>query len=100
MTKYTDAPLRDLAASAAKVIEEGGTVFFKWTCGGCGERVTSNEPNTFTTTCLHEEKADGSRCGYVTNTLLTGGNYVTVTGVPLSTLREILSRIDEDSLKN
>jgi hypothetical protein len=71
-TKYNDQPLLALAESANLVIESGGVVFFKWTCAGCGDRVTATTPNTFTHFSKHED------CGHVTDTLKSGGNYVAI----------------------
>jgi hypothetical protein len=87
MTKYNDSPLVDLAESAAKVIADGGTIFFKWTCAGCGDRVTATEPNTFTPFSEHDD------CGHITNTLKTGGNYLAITGVSAGDLIDILGKV-------
>jgi len=44
-----------------------GFVLFKWTCQGCFERVTFDQPNTVYTRAKHSEKLDGSPCGHVTD---------------------------------
>lgn len=39
-------------------------IWIKWTCPGCGERVTADEPNTFCTQgYLHTTREDGTPCG-------------------------------------
>jgi hypothetical protein len=73
--KYRDHPLHECVALAEKYFNQGGTVYQKWTCGKCGERVMANEPNTFTELGHHEEKADGSPCGYITDIRKTGCNW-------------------------
>ena len=73
-----DFSLTELAESAEEVIQQGGVVYFKWTCRGCGERVMSSTPNTFHTSMLHED------CGYTTNTEETGGNYLVMLVNPRS----------------
>lgn len=74
--RYNDYPLDTIAASMGKAIQRGATTYFKWTCTGCGERVTANNPDTITKLSKHEEKEDGSLCGHVTNTEMTGGNFL------------------------
>lgn len=73
---YTDHPLHVIQASMQEWVDRGAITFFKWTCRGCGERVTSNEPNTVTTKAKHEEKEDGSYCGFITDCEVVGGNFL------------------------
>ena len=47
----------------AQATPPGSTVFFKWTCGGCGERVAADQDNTLHTSYLHTD------CGYETRTV-------------------------------
>lgn len=74
MNVPNDYPLEELAESAEKLVEAGGVFFMKWTCGKCGERVTSITPNTLTTYSHHDEPY----CGFTTHTAKTGANYVAV----------------------
>jgi hypothetical protein len=67
---YNDVPLDELAGSAEEVIKNGGLIFFKWTCLGCGERVTATTPNKFSKYSKHDN------CGHITHTAKTGGNYL------------------------
>ena len=41
----------------------GGKVYFKWTCGSCGERATCGKPNSLYCAFTHED------CGYTTKTI-------------------------------
>lgn len=59
--------LHQIANEAKAAAGPGGHALFKWTCQGCKERVTFNEPNAIYTQAHHEEKLDGSPCGYVTD---------------------------------
>lgn len=47
----------------AESTPEGSTVYYKWTCQGCGERVTCDIPNSLYTSFLHVD------CGYETLTV-------------------------------
>ncbi len=59
-----DYEIDDMLPRMNELIQDGCLVFLKWTCPSCGERVTSNQPNTYQTKGYqHEEKADGSLCG-------------------------------------
>lgn len=73
---YNDYPISVIQASMQKQVDRGCTTFWKWTCGGCGERVTANEPDTVLTMAMHEEKLDGSPCGFITDCTITGGNFM------------------------
>lgn len=75
MPQYKDHPIEECLERALPFIEKGATVYQKWTCARCGERVTANNPNTFTELGHHEEKADGTACGYVTDIRKTGCNW-------------------------
>lgn len=64
-----DYPLLEVMETAKLVVDNGGTIFQKWTCQGCGQRVTGDNPNTLT--------AYGQcQCGHVTNIAKTGCNYM------------------------
>ena len=41
-------------------------IYPKWTCGGCGERSTGDTPGQFHYLWRHDDKLDGSICGYQT----------------------------------
>ncbi len=44
--KYYDLPRAKAMEQAEELSRQGWTVFFKFTCAGCGERVILREPNT------------------------------------------------------
>lgn len=70
--RYQDFSLQECAEAAEKILAEAppGSAFFqKWTCAGCGDRVTGATPNRFFTRGLHED------CGHVTDLSETGCNY-------------------------
>lgn len=67
--RFRDYPLAECEAAVKDLIAEGGTVFMKWTCGGCGQRLTSTTPNVLF------EKATCGDCGHVTDITKTGCNY-------------------------
>lgn len=68
--KQIDFPLIEVEETAKDVIAKGGFIYQKWTCAGCGERVTGNVKNALFIKGHHEE------CGHVTDLLVTGCNYV------------------------
>ena len=70
MTK--DYPLQECAEAAAKYIEHGGTVFQKFTCEKCGQRLRIDEPNKFF------PSGSCDFCGHVTNIEKRGCNYVLI----------------------
>lgn len=74
MTKgYSDFPFDEAAAGAAEHIKNGATVFQKFTCVQCGERLTIEDANVF------HSKGKCDRCGHVTNIRERGCNYLLVT---------------------
>lgn len=72
---YNDYPLDAIRKSMERRARAGAVTFFKWTCTGCGDRVTANEPNTVLTKALHED------CGAVTDCEVTGGNFLFIAAV-------------------
>lgn len=67
-----DHDFRAVVASAAERIAAGATVFQKFTCGNCGNRLTMDVPNTFFMrgTC--------DKCGHETDIEAQGHNYLLV----------------------
>jgi hypothetical protein len=62
--EFGDRPIRDLIPEIERHVELGRVVLLKWVCPACGERVTSNDPNSYCTQgYVHEEKKDGTPCG-------------------------------------
>ena len=63
----SDLDFYELVKYMKKIADEGNLGYVKWTCEGCGERVTCDKPNAiFTEGYCHTEKKDGSECGYTT----------------------------------
>lgn len=77
MPVYNDYPLQEICDGANDVLEDSkGTarVYFKWTCQGCGERVTANKPNVFYTSAAHDDCK--VKPGFVSDTQASGGNFL------------------------
>jgi len=70
--KYNDYPWDSVLEQAKQVISEGGLVYQKFTCSGCGNRLTVDSPNTFFTlgTC--------DNCSVTTDIKEKGCNYMVV----------------------
>lgn len=73
-TKFKDISFNAACRDADKLVHKGATVYQKWTCDSCGERVTANNPNSFTTLGLHED------CGHVTDIKAKGCGYMLIWG--------------------
>lgn len=55
----------ELLKAMEELASQGFSVFVKWTCKKCSERVICDTPNAFYTKgFLHTEKEDGSICNY------------------------------------
>jgi hypothetical protein len=70
----SDHPLSEIIKSVNEVIAKGGVTFQKFTCQGCGNRLTIEEPNKFYTsgTC--------DNCGTLTDIEKHGCNFVVIYG--------------------
>jgi len=67
-------PFYLVTQKAEEIIQTGAAVFQKFTCGGCGNRLTMEVPNVF----YKEGTCD--KCDFVTNIELQGCNYLIVIG--------------------
>lgn len=69
--KYPDAPFKECAETADKIIKEipQALVFQKFWCENCKQRVSMNNPNVFT----HYGHCEN--CNHITNILENGCNY-------------------------
>lgn len=90
-----DHPLDEVIATANDIIEKGGMVLQKFTCGGCGNRLTMTKPNKFYTTGTCD------KCGFLTDIAKDGCNFVAV--MPQSdegreSLRQILADVGDGDL--
>jgi hypothetical protein len=68
--KYNDYPLSEIVPACEELIKDGAVIYQKWTCRGCGRRLTANNPNTITAYCHCEE------CGKITDIQKYGCNYL------------------------
>jgi hypothetical protein len=66
---YKNFPLSEVIPACDRIIKDGGTVFQKWTCSGCGQRITAKQANTLTG---HGHCED---CGAITDIEKAGCNY-------------------------
>jgi hypothetical protein len=67
-----DYPLMEIAEAAEIVASQGGIAYQKFTCGGCGARLTIDEPNKFYT------RGECDQCHFTTNLEETGCNFLAV----------------------
>lgn len=72
---YNDYPLDVIKASMQRHVDAGAVTFFKWTCIGCGDRVTANQSNVVLTKAKHED------CGVITDCEAQGGNFLIVAAI-------------------
>mgnify|MGYP003394617454 CR=1 FL=1 len=63
-TTLLDPHVREVMTKAENT-PHGATIFWKWTCGGCGQRVASDEENTLHTSYKHTDP----ECRYETATV-------------------------------
>jgi len=76
MPEYTDYPIKMIAEGMEQQRKRGAVTFQKWTCSGCGERVTSNVPDTVYRAARHEDREDGTQCGAITDIEKQGCNFL------------------------
>jgi hypothetical protein len=67
-----DHPLLEVMETAERVIKDGGFIIQKWTCGGCGQRIFSDNVNRMCPRghCHH--------CQHVTDLTVTGCNFAAI----------------------
>jgi len=69
---YNDHPFDEVAKAAAEKIKQGFTVHQKFTCAGCGNRLTIDEPNVF------HELGSCDNCKTITNIRKRGCNFLLI----------------------
>jgi hypothetical protein len=77
--KPPNHPFDECLVGAQRVVGNGGTIFQKWTCAGCGVRCRSNVPNQMAEVCTCED------CGATTDVRKHGCNFtaiLTIGGIP------------------
>jgi ribosomal protein S27E len=70
-----DYPFYEAAREAQALMEDGHTIFQKFTCGGCGSRQTMGQPNKFFI------KGQCEECGAETDIEARGCNYMVVCSI-------------------
>lgn len=86
--QYTNGEFYAVIAEAEqKVAESGGAVqvFQKFTCGGCGRRLTMDVPNSFykegsCDNCHHITNIEQAGCNYLLIAVAVGGQSETLSG--------------------
>lgn len=69
MAEQVDFPFLEVSETAERAVRDGGTIYQKWTCQGCGSRLTGTIPNAL----MKTGKCD---CGHITDLVKTGCNYL------------------------
>ena len=77
-----DFPFEKMARQAERLVKDGFTVYQKFSCNGCGERLTMDVPNKF----FQEGTCD--KCDTVTNIERKGCNYCVTIAVGIVGGRE------------
>jgi hypothetical protein len=72
MSEQIDYPFNEVVDEAARLVMRGFTVFQKFTCQQCRQRLTVDEPNSFHTTGSCEQ------CGALTDIKARGCNYLVI----------------------
>ena len=70
MSKPNDFPFDEVLRGASEAISKGATVYQKFTCERCKERLTMDNPNVF------YETGKCERCDHVTDIRKQGCNYL------------------------
>lgn len=70
MKKFQDFPLKEIQEAVVEHVAEGRTIHQKFTCSGCGKRLTIDKPNVL------YKKATCDECHETTNIEDTGCNYL------------------------
>ena len=68
--KYNDYPFEECCKAARLLVARGADVYQKFTCAGCGQRLTIDVPNKF------HKKGTCDRCAVVTDIEKQGCNYL------------------------
>lgn len=71
-----DYPFNEVAMAVDQLAAKGWDCYQKFTCRGCGRRLTMDEPNILYTTGKCED------CGYVTDIKAHGCNYLLIASLP------------------
>jgi hypothetical protein len=72
----SDHPFYEVAAAVEEYIAGGATIYQKFTCAGCGNRLTMDVPNVLYKT------GSCDRCDAITDIEEQGCNYMLIAAVP------------------
>lgn len=72
MAQAEDFPLATIAASMDAAVKAGGFVLQKWTCEGCGQRITASNLNVVV------ENDHCQHCKHVTDLKRRGCNFALI----------------------
>jgi hypothetical protein len=72
---YKDFPFDKVCETAERLASEGFKVYQKFTCAGCGTRLTIDEPNHF------HRMGSCDKCNVITNIEQRGCNYMVIKGM-------------------
>jgi hypothetical protein len=92
--RYRDYPFEKVVAKADDLIKAGHTVYQKFTCTGCGARLTIEQPNVF------HRYGTCDRCPATTNIWARGCNYMVVLGGPSDLSRRDHGRSDQGRISH
>ena len=76
MAEYVNAPLDEIAKAAEQEIRAGATIYQKFTCQRCGERVGIDVPNQLFTKGRHDDCLVEPGC--ITDLEKHGCNYMAI----------------------
>jgi hypothetical protein len=74
--KFNNYSFDEVVRGANEKIAQGMDVYQKFTCSGCGSRLTMEEPNVFS------ESGACDKCPAITDIKKDGCNYLVITRIP------------------
>jgi hypothetical protein len=97
--KYDDFPFTEAFEQAQGHRRVGSLIYQKWTCAGCGARL-SGEPNHWTTQGRCDEVEGSKGCGHITDLVKSGCNFaVIMTLGPTANADALLDKVIADMLR-
>jgi len=79
MAEYNDFPFMDCVKKADELMQQypGIKIYQKFTCAGCGQRLTIDEPNNF------HKQGSCDKCPAITDIEKQGCNYLVIFAAPV-----------------
>jgi hypothetical protein len=81
----SDHPFYEVAAAVEGLLASGAVIFQKFTCAGCGQRLTMDVPNVLYKTGACD------RCDTITDIEAQGCNYLLVAGPRAAELKRLIT---------